>query len=269
MSLPPARWVIAGLLAGLGAGCATQRAMNRQQVELTQVELRLVQLGEQLAAVDSLLQAGQAEVRQQRAEQAAEGEQLGQQMQQLQARVDESARRLGEVRQELERLRVYGVGKGGRPAPPAQEAGSGEGASAAGPALVADPQSLYDMALADMKAGNFDLAAGELAQFVESFPDADLADNALYWQGECHYARKDFTRAAASFEEVLARYPQGDKVPAALLKLGFSRLALKETTRGTKHLKDLVSRFPDAAEATQARARLKTLSGNARPAGRK
>jgi len=247
---------LAWVLAGMVCGCATQRAMREARVDLQRIDLRLVLLGERLAAVDSLLQLQQADLREQRLEQTAADEQMQSQVVQLQARVDESARRLGELREEIELLRVYGVGK----APPrSSEAAAGERGPADRPVLVGDAQSLYDMAMADMKAGNYQLAASEFGQFVESFPESELADNALYWQGECYYADRKYGEAATCFAEVEKRYPQGDKVPAALLKLGFARLALKDNKQGTKHLNDVIRRFPDTPEAAQARAKLKTI----------
>jgi tol-pal system protein YbgF len=245
------------LLSGLLAGCATYRSVGDVRTDLRQVDLRLERLGQQLGSVDSLLLVQQAESRRQRAELAGDSEQLRLRMQQLQARMDEMVRRLAEMRQEVELLRVYGVGKGPPARPSSPAAAPADTAASPEPAMVADPQQLYDMALSDMKAGNYQLAAVEFAQFLESFPGDELADNALYWQGECYYARKDYARAAASFEQLLKDYPAGDKVPAALLKLGYALLETKEQKRGTQRLNELVKKFPDSEEAAQAKARLK------------
>jgi TolA-binding protein len=47
------------------------------------------------------------------------------------------------------------------------------------------PQEVYNTAYADYLKGNFDLAMDGFKIYRDSFPDSPLADNALYWIGEC------------------------------------------------------------------------------------
>lgn len=247
------------LLLCLIAGCATQGAVRQVQKDLRQVENRLAFMGQQLQEIDSLLQVMGIESQHKWTGLAVGSEGMVQQIQQLQARMDEMARRLVDLHQELESIRVYGVGKGGSPAASPAGGTVPDTARKTGPLLVADPQALYDLALGDMRSGNYPLAISEFAQFLENFPGDELADNALYWQGECHYARKEFNQAANLFAQLLKDYPQGDKIPAALLKLGFSLLELKEKKKGIQRLRELVQNYPDTEEAALAQARLKGL----------
>lgn len=248
-------WVAAVLAGASCFGCASRGAAARLQSDMDQTDEQLRQLRGQVAAIDSLLRQQSGELRRQWVEQATESEESRRQLQQTQARLDEITRRLAAMVEGVETMRVYGgVSSAATPpaapdAPPAAPAGG----------LVVDASGLYDQAFADMKNGDYALAAGEFARFLESFPRSELADNAGYWLGECHYARRDFAQAAAAFEQVAKAYPDGDKAPAVLLKLGYALPEIREKKKGVEYLQELLRRFPDSDEAGLARTRLKAL----------
>ncbi len=137
------------------------------------------------------------------------------------------------------------------------------------PAVVAvpggpDPNQLYEQAVQDLTQGRYPLALPAFREYVERFPATDLADNAQYGVGECHFAQSRFDSAAVAYEAVEALDPQGDRVPAALWKLALSREKLGQATRARQVLEDLVKRFPLSGEAQLAKDRL----GKARARGR-
>jgi tol-pal system protein YbgF len=190
-----------------------------------------------------------------------------QRVRQVQAKLDEVARRLADLAKGLESLRLY---TGGRAAP------SGRPPASAGlpdtlalrPSLVSDDQGLYDLASEDMKAGNYPLAISEFSQLLENFPQGSLADKARYWLGECYYAQKDFPRAIEAFQRVMTDYPNSEKVPAALFYLGDSLLRVNDRANGLPRLRALIKDFPDSEEANRARKLLKDLGAAAsRPGG--
>ena len=96
-------------------------------------------------------------------------------------------------------------------------------------------------------------------RYLTSFPDSELADNARFWLGECHYARGDFESALAAFTRTIEDYPGGNKVADALLKAGkcLEALGRREQARQTYH--EVADRFPSSAAAVAARERLAAL----------
>ena len=102
-----------------------------------------------------------------------------------------------------------------------------------------NPDQLFAAGYADFSRGNYELAASEFRQYVESYPATEMADNAQYWLGECFYAQKKYPEAVVEFDKVITKYPRGDKVLAARLK---KILALR-----------------DAGELEQARAELEIM----------
>jgi tol-pal system protein YbgF len=123
----------------------------------------------------------------------------------------------------------------------------------------ASPEELYNQARADLLRGNYDLAIAGFKEFLRLYPDHDLADNAQYWLGECHYAQEQFSEAALEFDKVLTNYPRGDKVASAYLKKGFSYFELNQTARGVIVLQQLIKLYPNSNEAKIARERLQGL----------
>jgi tol-pal system protein YbgF len=119
-----------------------------------------------------------------------------------------------------------------------------------------DPNQLYEQAAQDLTQGRYPLALQSFREYVQRFPDTDLADNAQYGVGECFFAQSRFDSAAVEYEAVEKSYPQGDKVAAALWKLALCREKTGEGAQARRTLEDLVKRFPLSGEAQLARERL-------------
>ncbi len=139
-------------------------------------------------------------------------------------------------------------------------AGANTGAAAPSQ-VVNDPKALYDSAYNDYLKGNYDLAMREFQEYLNDFPDTDLASNATYWIGESHYRQKRYRQAADQFDQVLQRYPHSEKRASALLKKGYSQLALGERSAGVASLRQVVRQHPTSDEANLARQRLRELGG--------
>jgi tol-pal system protein YbgF len=87
-------------------------------------------------------------------------------------------------------------------------------------AIAAEAKPAYDAALALVQDKRYDRALEALSGFLVRYPDHPYANNAMYWRGECYFAKGDLARAKEEFEGLLARFPAGAKVPDALLKIG-------------------------------------------------
>lgn len=122
-----------------------------------------------------------------------------------------------------------------------------------------EAQRLYDSAYRDYVKGQYALAQQGFSQYVQTFPESDLADNAQYWIGECNYSQKKYEEAIQIFQLVVTQYPDGEKAPGALLKMSYAQLALGKTQLAKENLERLLKRFPQSNEAGLARARLQEL----------
>jgi tol-pal system protein YbgF len=118
------------------------------------------------------------------------------------------------------------------------------------------PEQLFAVAYSDYSRGNDALALSEFQQYVETYPDSDLADNAEYWIGEILYAQKRYQDAIDVFSRVFNISPKGDKAVIALYKRA---LALEEMGRhdeAVSQLKAIIKAYPRRQESEMSKQRL-------------
>lgn len=80
----------------------------------------------------------------------------------------------------------------------------------------------YERAFSLLRLKNYPEAEKAFSDFLNRYPDDNLASNARYWLGETYYVRADYERAARIFAEVYQKFPKSPKGPDSLLKLGMS-----------------------------------------------
>ena len=128
------------------------------------------------------------------------------------------------------------------------------------PPPTTSPQEAYSMAYNDYLKGNYDLAIESFKLYRAQFPGSPLADNALYWIGECRYSQRKFEEAVDAFDELILTYPQGDKAAAAYLKKGLSFVELGKKPEALAALKILVAKYPLEEESKIAQDKIRELT---------
>jgi tol-pal system protein YbgF len=129
----------------------------------------------------------------------------------------------------------------------ADQGGQG-GASQQTLAEANEADRLYQAALDAIKQGQFAGAQPLLQQFIDTYADHPLLQNAQYWMGETYYAQQDYNSAAAYFTRAYRQDDQGPKAPDSLLKLGFSLFALNKSNDGCKVLNALFEKHEAASQ---------------------
>ncbi|MGA1796449.1 MAG: tol-pal system protein YbgF [bacterium] len=119
-----------------------------------------------------------------------------------------------------------------------------------------NPSKLYTNALDLVRSGRIDDAIPLLKLYLEEYPRTELADNALYWLGECYYKKTEFNKAIVEFKRILSEYPTGNKVPAALLKMGYSFQELRQTPQALESYQRIVREFPNDPVHPMAQKRI-------------
>jgi tol-pal system protein YbgF len=130
---------------------------------------------------------------------------------------------------------------------------------ATAPVSGENADQLYKKALSVYKDRNYGKAAAIFNSIFENYPGHNLADNALYWTGECFYAQKNYKGAIRAFKKVLEKYPGGSKVSDSLLKIGYSYLALGDKTNAQSFLKKVVKQYPFTPAGSKAGEMLKRI----------
>ena len=117
----------------------------------------------------------------------------------------------------------------------------------------------YDRAFNLLKDGRYELAIASFKAYLETYPNADYADNAQYWLGEANYAQRRYDVALQEFNKVLDNYPKSSKRADAMLKMGFSYQELGKTEDAEAVLGNIITMFPDTTAARLAQKRIQDL----------
>jgi tol-pal system protein YbgF len=144
--------------------------------------------------------------------------------------------------------------------------GSSPSLSSAAPVSpLVSPQSkqlqreAYDRAFNLLKDGRYELAIASFKAYLETYPNADYADNAQYWLGEANYAQRRYDVALQEFNKVLDNYPKSSKRADAMLKMGFSYQELGKPEDAEAVLSNIVTMFPDTTAARLAKKRIQDI----------
>lgn len=237
------------------SGCVSSGDIDLLHREITDVGKRVDDLAratsgkEDVAALSRTVSQQTSQVLKSNADIQQEIRALREQMETLQAALEATNQRLGQLSQELaaarEKLQAMGTAPSAAPPVPGPQA--------------SEPAQLYNSAYEDYMRGNYDLAIQGFSDYLRRYPETELADNALYWIGECHYSKKDYDRAIESFTQLLNSYKTSDKAAAALLKKGFAYLEKGDKSQAVINLQYVVFEYPASPEASLAKERLAKL----------
>jgi len=122
------------------------------------------------------------------------------------------------------------------------------------------PEEAYEAAYGLHKAGQYANARRAFEQFVLTYPDSPLVDNALFWIGETYYQSGDYENAILMYQKVLDKHAKGSKAPDSLLKMAYSLEKIGEPQAATAVLNRLVKEYPKASQVSLARKKIQQLN---------
>lgn len=120
-------------------------------------------------------------------------------------------------------------------------------------------QDNYRAAFELLKEQRYEPAAMAFDQFLVSFPDSQLAENAQYWLAESYYVTGQFEQALTDFERVIRDYPGARKIPDALLKMGYCNYELERWEQAHAALSKVVQDHGDTTAARLADQRIRRM----------
>jgi len=251
-------WILVALVPL--TGCSSQNRVRTQQSEMDNLrrELRYLkdqnsQLRRELDDLQKRLAEQELNIKQSKADISAQMLEVSQQVQAVQNQLQDINYRITAVTQKSGNL--Y------QPPTESTMAGADSGQTESPmPSLGLDEsRELYNTAYRDLIRGNYQLALQGFRQFMQQYPNNELADNAQYWIGEVFYAQGRFPDAIEEFEKVVKLYRNGDKTASAILKIGYAYLSIGENEQGKIYLEEVIKDYPDSQEANLAKGRLATL----------
>ncbi|MFQ6002267.1 MAG: tol-pal system protein YbgF [Candidatus Zixiibacteriota bacterium] len=238
------------LMVVLLCGCASRWQIDGLKIQVESLEKSNRRLEDRTAILDSLLREQIELSNRLRADLASTLGEMDERMGIVESRLEDLGHRFPELYQKIDLVKQQ-----------VAKRDTAEVSDTTKALINVDSKQLYDAAYLDLTKGKYDLAITGFSNYLKYFPETEQADNAQYWLGECHYARKNYTKAAIEFHKVLENYSTGDKVPSALYKLGLSLLELKSVGQANKYFQELIDKYPHTQEAKLAKEKLKKNKG--------
>ncbi len=282
--------MFAGMTAALVAAPAS--AQNRREMQMMadirmlqeqnqQLQVALAQLGDTLKTLNTRLDEQANANRKGFADQNLKVDQFGTDLRVVRERVDETNVRIASLSQEVEALRLsipqYQPGTPGAVDPLNPGAAPTEPTSPGTPAIPPNapaptapaptplgpgmsPQRLYDTAWADYTSGQWALCISGFETYLRTFPRSELADEAQFYIGECHYSDGKHQEAAQAYNQVIASYPRGQSVAPAYYKRGLAFERLGQLDRARESFEQVMKNFPESDAARLAKQNLDRLN---------
>jgi tol-pal system protein YbgF len=242
---------VAALLAGcadFGGPIGGNGPINPQEQRLQSLETRLGDVTRKLenltlAAQNQSVVKLEAEVRGLRGE-----------VERMRFELENSERRSRELYQDLDK-RLTRVENEGRarlsmepriaappPVPPSQE-----------------EESTYTAVFEQLRAGKYDESIAGFKDLLAKWPQGRYADNAWYWLGESHYAKKEYDAALTAFRSLLDQFPTSPKAPDGLFKVGLCQIEKKQKNDARASWQQVIADYPNSNAAGLAKQRLDQL----------
>jgi tol-pal system protein YbgF len=126
--------------------------------------------------------------------------------------------------------------------------------------ITVEPQErrAYDEAVAQLRSGDFNVAAQALSAFVRRWPVSGYFESAQFWLGNALYGKRDYKEAIAAFK-VTAAAADHPRAPEALLAIANCQVEMKDVKAARATLADLMKAHPNSEAAKAGKERLATL----------
>ncbi len=265
--------LIAGLAVPVAAAdretrqmMADIRILQEQSQQLQNVIALLnATLGEAIKSVNTRIDEQTNVNRKSLADQKLVIDTIANELRVLREKVDDNSVRVGSLGQEVDALRQsvaalntprpFPEGDSFSPALPAEAGAVPPGATAVG----ASPQKLWDGAMADYYAGQYDLAILGLEAYAKTFPQSPQAANAALHVGISYSQQGKYDKAVEAYDTVIRTYPKANVLPDAYARKGQALMSLKQYDKAREALEYVIKNYADNVAATVAQQRLKDI----------
>jgi len=220
------------------AGCATRRQMAETGIQISELRREHQQIMEAIARLDSLSAEQNRASKKLSADLKLSMAAIEEKMLLVESRLVDAGMMVNKAVQTIEAR---------KPQPVAAD--SADTSRAAG---EVDHLKLYNAAYLDVTKSNYAMAITGFEEYLKLYPKTSLADNAVFWIGECYYIQKNYAKSQNWYEKLIDEYPKSEHLASAKLKLGMSLFNQRYKTKAKQYFEDLVKDYPGTEESKQA-----------------
>ena len=117
-------------------------------------------------------------------------------------------------------------------------------------------REVYDNAFRALRQGRYEDSIIEFQALIDTYPNSELVDDALYWIAEANYVTQKHDLALPVFERVIREFPENQRAAEAMLKIGYIYYDQQNYEEAKIYLMEVIDRFPASRSAFSARRRL-------------
>ena len=186
----------------------------------------------------------------------------------IREKLDDNNVRIGSLTQEVDSLRQSVQQMGSRPSTTNDASPSTAGSPAGGaapsagtsaPAIGQSPTKVFDSALSDYYAGQYDLAILGLTDYIKSYPKSEQADDAQVYICSAYLQDGKNEKAVEACDLAIRTYPSGNTIPDAYYKKGLALQNLRNLNGARDAWEYAVKIFPDTDAGRLAKQRLEQI----------
>ncbi len=224
--------VVIFIILAVSTGCFNRQRFNNFNWQLDSLKIYTVRS-------DSMIRMQSKEIAQLRTDYYTKSDELGEKLEMLNTRLNETEMQLTQLNEKL--------GKGRKPAADSEDVSQ----------LSPEARMVYESAYLNYVKGNYQDAISGFESYLKIAAESPLSDNALYWIGESYAALGKLQDAVNKFNELCTRYPDSNRKPTALYQMGIIYEEARDTKTARSYFEKLVTEFPNSPEAALAKDKLK------------
>lgn len=114
--------------------------------------------------------------------------------------------------------------------------------------------------LKQLRRGNFEQAASQLAGVVNQVPPSPLTDEALFWLGIANDGLGNYDKAISAYSDIFQRFPKGKMYAPALLYLGKTFIKVGNPQDAKISFEKLIDEQPRSTYSAAAKELLKGIN---------
>lgn len=231
-------------------GCASRRQLDKMETQLDYLEKSNANIEQKITELDSLIQVQEESQRQFLAQLRSSITTFEQRLEQLDYKLVDLTDRINTLAEQPALVTQT----------PVQDTTAGSDTTTEASTTV-DPKVVFNAAYKSLVAGNNEIAILGFEEYLKSFPNTELTDDAQYWLGESYYNMDppDYQKARMEFRKVVDNYPESDRMASAKFKLARSLEELGEQAEAIGIYREIVGDYPQTAEANRSKVQLEGL----------
>lgn len=115
--------------------------------------------------------------------------------------------------------------------------------------LVPLPTELFQISYNDYSRGLYDLSIRGFKNYLEKYPDSELAPKAYYYLADSYFAKNQFSECIKIIDEYLTKYSKDELIPTMLFRKAQCLVKISHQKQAEEIYQYILQHYPNSKEA--------------------